>query len=222
MPSEIKVIDLGGVNCYLIKANDSYLLIDTGFSNKRTALETELKSVGCQPGNLKLIVLTHGDSDHVGNGAYLRAKYGAPIAMHRSELEAIQKGDPALSKKLKPNLTGIMMRILLSFFTLKASDRFMPDIFVDDGYALSAHGFDAQVLHLPGHSNGSIGVLTREGDLFCGDLLANRSRPAPGLGIFDTVEFGASIEKLKALNVKIVYPGHGRPFLLEQFLRNDR
>lgn len=217
MPSEIKVVNLGGVNCYLFKAKGSYLLVDTGFSNKRTALETELKSAGCQPGNLNLIVLTHGDSDHVGNGAYLHAKYGAPIAMHRSELEAIQKGDPALNKKLKHNLTGIMVRIILSFFTLKESDRFIPDIFVDEGYALSAHGFDARVLHLPGHSNGSIGVLTSEGD-----LLANRNRPAPGFGIFDTVEFGVSIEKLKALNVKIVYPGHGRPFPLAQFLRNDR
>jgi len=65
---------LGGVNCYLIETDTGYILIDTGGSNKRTDLEKELESAGCQPGNLKLIVLTHGDFDHTGNAAYLRKK----------------------------------------------------------------------------------------------------------------------------------------------------
>ena len=130
MPSEIKAIDLGSVNCYLFKTGDSYLLIDTGFSNKRTDLEKELESAGCQPGNLNLIILTHGDSDHAGNCAYLREKYGTEIAMHRSELDAVKSGDPVLNKKIKHNLKGIIVRIMLYFFKLKNSDRFMPDLFI--------------------------------------------------------------------------------------------
>nr|MDO8075676.1 MBL fold metallo-hydrolase [Candidatus Freyarchaeota archaeon] len=73
---------LGTVNCYLIKTDTSYILIDTGCSNKRTELEKELESAGCKPGNLKLVVLTHGDFDHTGNAAYLREKFGTRIAMH--------------------------------------------------------------------------------------------------------------------------------------------
>jgi len=55
---------LGRVNCYLVKADAGYVLIDTGVSNHRAALEQELINAGCQPGNLKLVVLTHGDFDH--------------------------------------------------------------------------------------------------------------------------------------------------------------
>jgi len=75
MSIEIKTISLllpyklGGVNCYLIETDTGYILIDTGGSNRRTDLEKELESAGCQTGNLKLIVLTHGDFDHTGNAA---------------------------------------------------------------------------------------------------------------------------------------------------------
>ena len=65
---------LGIVNCYLIKTDIGYILIDTGCSNKRTELEKELERAGCKPGNLELIVLTHGDFDHTGNANYLREK----------------------------------------------------------------------------------------------------------------------------------------------------
>ncbi len=63
MTSEIKTINLGLVNCYLVKTGDGFFLIDTGWATKRTELEKELESAGCKPGNLKLVILTHGDSD---------------------------------------------------------------------------------------------------------------------------------------------------------------
>jgi len=75
IPSDIKSITLNyliDVNSYLVKSGDSYILIDTGVSTKRTDFEKELKVAGVKPGNLKLIVLTHGDFDHAGNAAYLR------------------------------------------------------------------------------------------------------------------------------------------------------
>ena len=70
---------LGTVNCYPIETDTGYILIDTGCSNKRSELEKELERAGCKPGNLKLIVLTHGDFDHTGNANYLREKFGALI-----------------------------------------------------------------------------------------------------------------------------------------------
>ena len=51
-------------------------MIDTGQTNKRKVIEKELKKADCNPGNLNLIVLTHGDFDHCGNAAYLRKKSG--------------------------------------------------------------------------------------------------------------------------------------------------
>jgi hydroxyacylglutathione hydrolase len=59
MTLEIKTINLGGVNCYLVKAGDGYILIDTGFSSKRAYLEKELESAGVMPGNLTFIISTH-------------------------------------------------------------------------------------------------------------------------------------------------------------------
>jgi len=64
MTSEIKTINFGGVNCYLVKTGDGFILIDTGVPSKRVDIEKELVRAGCKPGDLKLIVLTHGDFDH--------------------------------------------------------------------------------------------------------------------------------------------------------------
>jgi glyoxylase-like metal-dependent hydrolase (beta-lactamase superfamily II) len=168
---------------------------------------------------LKLIVVTHGDADHVGNCRYLRDKFGARIAMHGDEVEAVTSGNPALNKKIPRSFSGLITTLLLRFFKLRASDRFQPDMILDDGDDLKTYGFDAKVLHLPGHSNGSVGILTADGALFCGDLLRNRRRPAAGFGIFDRAGFDASIKKLEGLAVTTVYPGHGKPFALQTFLQ---
>jgi len=81
------------VNCYLVRTGDGFILIDTGRTNKRSAIEKELESAGCQPGNLTLIVLTHGDFDHCGNAAYLRKKFGTQIAMHKDDSGMVERGD---------------------------------------------------------------------------------------------------------------------------------
>lgn len=65
------------VNCYLVRAGDGFILIDTGRFSKRRFVEDELEQAGCQPGKLRLIVLTHGDFDHCGNAAYLRTEFGS-------------------------------------------------------------------------------------------------------------------------------------------------
>ena len=97
--------------------------------------------------------------------------------------------------------------------------RFKPDVLVGDGDDLSQYGLDGRIVHIPGHSVGSIGVLTGDGDIFCGDLFANNGKPKKNALIDDEAEMDASIEKLKALDVKTVYPGHGRPFTLAQYFR---
>ena len=73
------------INCYLVKTDNGFILIDTGRVNKRNLIEKELEKAGCYPGNLKLIVLTHGDFDHSGNAAYFRKKFQSQIAMHKDD-----------------------------------------------------------------------------------------------------------------------------------------
>jgi hydroxyacylglutathione hydrolase len=88
-----------------------------------------------------------------------------------------------------------------------------------NGYDMSEYGFDVRVIHIPRHFNGSIGILTSNGDLFCGDLLENTKKPAKNSIIADKEAFYASVEKLKQLKIDTVYPGHGMPFPMEQFIK---
>jgi hydroxyacylglutathione hydrolase len=202
------------INCYLVRTGDGYILIDSGMPNKRRVIEKEIERAGCQPGNLKLIVLTHGDFDHSGNASYFRKKFGARIAMNYNDYGMAERGDMLWNRK-NPN---IFIRIIFSlFFGLSKSDRFKPDLTIDEGYDLSEYGFDAKVLYLPGHSKGSIGVLTTDGDLFCGDLFMNMNQPAPTSLVDDLAELNSSIEKLKSLKINTVYPGHGTPFPMSSF-----
>jgi glyoxylase-like metal-dependent hydrolase (beta-lactamase superfamily II) len=79
------------------------------------------------------------------------------------------------------------------------------------------YGLDAVVLHLPGHSKGSLGILTTNGNLFCGDLLLNIDIPSQSDLLDDPVDLNNSIGRLHYLQFHTIYPGHGNPFTKEQF-----
>ena len=221
MTLEIKIISThfifnNYVNCYLVKTGDGYILIDTGMPNKRGIIEKELENAGCQPGDLKLIVLTHGDFDHTGNAAYFREKFDTKVAMHYGDSGMAERGDMFWNRK-NPN---IFIKIIFGlFFRLRKSDRFNPDLYIEDGYDFSGYGFDAKVIHLPGHSKGSIEILTADGNLFCGDLLTNINKPKIFSIIDDSTAANASIEKIKSLKINTVYPGHGKPFSMSSFTK---
>jgi hydroxyacylglutathione hydrolase len=223
MVGRIRRIDFG-VNCYLIDVEGGYVLIDTSFPRKRDKLDAELAAAGCGPDNLRLIVLTHGDVDHAGNCAHLRSTHHAPIAIHRQDAEIVRSGDMDAGRKDKPDRHTLAFRFLTWAFGLLYKitktdadfETFEPDVLLDDGQDLSAYGLDARVVHLPGHSSGSIGILAGDGDLFCGDLLVNVMRPSLHYYIDDLAQAHESIRKLSGLGVETVYPGHGKPFPLSE------
>ena len=74
------------------------------------------------------------------------------------------------------------------------------------------------MIHIPGHSKGSVGLLSASGDLFCGDLLWNMRKPGLHFLVDDLAACNSSIQKLKGLNVKTIYPGHGSPFPFEKLI----
>ena len=223
MGGRIRRIDLG-VNCYLIDVECGYVLIDTGFPARRDKLDAQLAAAGCGPGELRLIVLTHGDVDHAGNCAHLRRTHHVPSAIHRQDVEMVRSGDMGVGRKGKPDRQVPLFRFmvwttgLLNKFTGMGADFvvFEPDLLLEDGQDLSGYGLDARVVHLPGHSSGSIGILTYDGDLFCGDLLVNMTRPSLHFFIDDLTRADESIRKLSRLGVETVHPGHGKPFPLGQ------
>jgi hydroxyacylglutathione hydrolase len=214
LPLEITTIKCTMVNCYLIKAGEGFVLIDTGPSFGRVALKKALNRAGCRPGDIKLILITHADFDHTGNCAWLQKKYGAPIAIHRDEAAAVETGRMFLNRKNQSRKVASLMVYGVALIVFR---RFKPDVFLGDGDDLSLYGLNANVVHLPGHSTGSIGVRTADGDLFCGDLLiTSRGKPVKNRLVDDVADMNASIERIKGMGVKIIYPGHGRPFGIEE------
>jgi len=200
---------MGSVNCYIVATDGGFFLIDTGASNKRRALEKELDKAGCRAGDLKLIILTHGDFDHTGNAAYLRRKFGARIAMHRDDAGMLERGDIFWNRKGG----NWLYRAVASFlFRFGKSEKCSPDLYLEEGDDLSQYGLDAKVLHIPGHSKGSIAILTADGALFSGDLLLHKNGPVLNSIIDDRAAAQASFERLRRLKVNTVYPGHGEPF----------
>src|SRR5262249_40148421 len=147
--------------------------------------------------------------------AYLREKYHGSIAMHPDDCGMVERGDMTWNRK-QPNL--VMKTLLGLLMKLDEADRFTPDVTIAEGDDLSPYDFAARVVYLPGHSKGSFGLLTAEGNLFCGDLLANTRKPDIWSIKDDAALMKASAEKLKGLPINRVYPGHGLPFPMETFL----
>lgn len=90
--------------------------------------------------------------------------------MHRGDSGMAERGDMFWNRRQG---NAVLRAISPLLFGFGRAERFVPDVYVDDGDELSAYGLSARVLHLPGHSSGSIGILTARGDLFCGDLVEN-------------------------------------------------
>jgi len=205
-------------NSYLITAEGGFVLIDTSVAGRRRALVASLEAAGCQPGDLRLIVITHVHSDHVGNAAFLHERYGAPIALHEGDAGKAERGDMFW----RPDgLTGAMKaaRAISGLVRIARFEAFTSDVLLPDGRSLAEWGLDATVHHLPGHSPGSICVLTGDGALFCGDLLTNRGGPSRNSIIDVQHAYDASVAALADMAFTTVYPGHGQPFSRAELAR---
>ncbi len=203
-------INLGGVNCYLVKSKTGFLLIDAGLSTQRKRLLQEFQRLGCSPADIRFVVMTHGDSDHAGNGAFLQKEFHLPIGMHPDDFGMVERGDMNWNRKPKADKMSIVMKMVGGMVRLVSKQRFetfTPDVAVGDGYDLSQYGFNARIVHIPGHSKGSVGVLMDNGDLFCGDFLYS----TPGMNFVDDAQArAASLAKLRELGIKRLFPGHGK------------
>jgi glyoxylase-like metal-dependent hydrolase (beta-lactamase superfamily II) len=214
MEQSVKRINLGFVNTYLLQAGDGYVLIDTGISDVWTRLESELLSLGCLPERLKLVILTHGDMDHAGNCKKLQQKYGINIAMHRGDFEMVSTGSA------RPRSANTLPGKLMTWMASRMKDTsgcFEPNLYLEDKQNLQEFDLDAAIIHTPGHTQGSITILTAAGDLIVGDTLSNRRIPKTADLFENEQELQTSLTKLRGLKAETIYPGHGKPFLFTQF-----
>jgi len=222
-------IDLKNVNCYLIKTRNTCILVDTGgytfndrpISNKQEILEEQLQENGCTPENLSLVILTHGDIDHIGNCRFLKETYKPTIILHKDDLDLTHN---LTTEKLFANFrfrslsNAIISKLMHSLFVKIANkiisqyEEFDIDAFADENFDLSKYNLDAQIIPLPGHTKGSIGILLKDGSFFCGDTFSNLGKPALSPNALSFRELKKSIKTLPYDKIKKVYPGHGVPF----------
>lgn len=178
----IKAMQVGpiGTNCYLLEDESSRLcaVIDPGGDAPRLLAALEGREV-------RYILLTHGHYDHTGAAAELAAAFPqAEVYIHERDY---RDADPGL-------------------FPLRTQ---LPNVnFYGEGDRLPLGDLELQVLHTPGHSEGS--VTLRCGDvLFCGDTLFAGSCGRTDFPGGDTVKILASLRRLGELEGNLhVLPGH--------------
>lgn len=223
MPQTVTRLTLGSglfsVNCHLITTDLGFVLVDTGTRRQRSKLAGRLRAHGCGPGSLKLILITHGDLDHIGSAAHVRKEFGAPIAMHEGDVQMSATGN-IFSGRKAPN--RLMQAVVPPVLRLPEEDRFEPDVLVDEGSDLVEYGLaGASVLLLRGHSAGSTALLLADGSLLCGDVLENRKAPKLGSIMDDVPTAAAGVKRLKTMDVGTVYPGYGKPFVFADLAAPD-
>jgi hydroxyacylglutathione hydrolase len=218
MKPEIFFIKLGLNSCYLIRGRD-VVMIDGGMPNKLKVFKRELSKLEIHPSDIKLMVLTHSHFDHSGSAREIREFTGAKIAIHENEGTYVENGGMIIPKGV--NTYGKITRPwLFAIFKKISFPKFKPDILItDEPYSLKAYGIDGNIIHTPGHTFGSISVILESGEAFVGCMAHNGFpfRIHPGLPIYaqDIEEIKKGWKVLIDGGVKMIYPGHGKPFPVE-------
>ncbi len=214
MQTRIHILPLGSTNCFVLQA-ESAILIDAGGPKKAGKFRRDLDKLGLSPSDIKLIVLTHGHFDHIGSAREIRDLTAARIAMHGRDKETLEKG----VARIPPGVTA-WGRALHGVLSLAAPLIRFPaapvDIVLEDeSFSLADFGIPGKIIPTPGHSRGSVSVVLESGEAFVGDMAMSGLplRLSPGLPIFaeDVSLLKKSWETLLALEVKMLYPSHGRP-----------
>ena len=196
-------------NPYLIVDPDGLTLIDTGLPGSDKKILNYIAGMGRSPADLKRIIITHSDMDHIGGLYSLKKATGARTYASEIEAKAIASGKP--SRPIKPGLT--LRRVLMSILSLWMKPHPMQvDEILKDGQVLSLLG-GLQVVETTGHTPGHISLYaSRSAVLFPGDSMVSDdkglhgSRPAV---TWDMAKADESVRKQAALGARIVCPGHG-------------
>jgi len=144
---------------------------------------------------VKAIVITHAHIDHIGGAAKLKAATGAPVYMNQNDQELCDALD-----------------IQASWLGMEIPERVEIDSPARDGDSLRLGHADFNVLHTPGHTQGSISLwIPQENKLIAGDTLFRDSIGRTDLPGGDHRQILSSIHtKLMPLpDDAIVIPGHG-------------
>ncbi|MDI6105586.1 MBL fold metallo-hydrolase [Actinoplanes sp. NEAU-A12] len=207
----IPVAGRHSINAYLLLGRRP-ILVDAGIPGSGRKIVDGIAAHGVDPADLALIVLTHAHIDHFGAAAQVSRLTGAPIAAHRADLEPYRAG-----RVREPYLpTGPFGSLLSRMPALHATVQPVePDLVLDGARRLDDLGVAARVVPTPGHTAGSVSVLTDDGDLVAGDLIASSfmgsitGRPANPPFHDDPIANLASLRAMLDLEPGALHVGHG-------------
>ena len=179
-------------NCSVIGDEETReaIVIDPGAEIER--IEAVLEEHGL---TVKWIVVTHAHIDHIGGAGKLRTKTGAPILMNENDFALVGYLDQQAAWLGMPEPEGVEI-----------------DATLKDGDTLDLAGTRFEVLHTPGHTQGSLSLLIPSANrLLAGDTLFRDSIGRTDLPGGDYHQILSSIKtKLLALDDSVeVVCGHG-------------
>ncbi len=197
-------------NPYIIVDAGGLTVIDAGLPRSEKKILAYVESLGKSARDVKRIVLTHSDLDHVGSLAALHKATGARTYASKIEAEAIAAGKSSRQiKRSGFSLRRLMFAALRPFMKAKP---FNVDEIVTDGQVLPVGG-GLRVVETIGHTPGHISLfLQSSGVLFCGDSMVTDADGIHGSrsGLtWDDAKAKQAVKKQAALAPRIVCSGHG-------------
>lgn len=189
-----EIIPVGPLQCNCSVVGDEQsreaMVIDPGDD-----IEAVMAVVSKHALKVKQIVVTHAHIDHVGGAAKLKAMTGAPVLLNQN--------DEALLK---------MLDVQAAWLGMKTPGQVEIDRSISSGDAVAAGAVKAEVIHTPGHTEGSICLYFEpQGTLVAGDTLFAGSigrTDLPG-GSFEKIMSSLHGSVLALPDDVVVIPGHG-------------
>ena len=197
-------------NPYLLIDPDGLTLIDAGLPGSHRKILRYLAGLGYAPTDLKRILITHADYDHVGGLAPLKKATGARV--YASPVEAHAMAERRASRPVKPRrlVTRLLFGLMARFFK---PARIQTDELLSDGQILPLLG-GLRVIETLGHTPGHISLFAPSaGILFCGDSIVSREdglHGSSGANNWDQAKSNESVRRQAALGARIVCSGHGQ------------
>jgi glyoxylase-like metal-dependent hydrolase (beta-lactamase superfamily II) len=179
-------------NCTILgdQAAGEAIVVDPGDNINR--IYSRINDLGLK---LKQILITHGHIDHVGGALKLKRLTGAPILLNENDLPLLK-----------------MMDAQAAWIGAPTPEVAPPDESLTDGMTVGLGAYPAQVLHTPGHTQGSVCLhFAPLGMVIAGDTLFARSIGRTDLPGGDGRQIIHSIESrlLSLPDETRVIPGHG-------------